>query len=291
MKSHKRVDTMFKCYKESNQGKNYLHIFFFNLETIVFHPPLRRRIKWFLVNPMKISLIFSTIFWTIFFLSGYTFRHVDELIYRKSVEILRRLMYEEKSIEDIITSTKKYAGLSPYTNIKPQQNVYEIKHLALTVQKNSPKTVLEIGTAEGGTLYIWSRTLKSCKTLISMDLPRRIPNKKKEFYRQFNNKINYEFIEGDSHSIKTVNKLSNILKHKKIDFIFIDGDHSYEGVKKDYENYKSFLSVGGIIAFHDIKSRDFNVRKFWNEIKNEYHFKEIISPKEDDSPGIGILYL
>lgn len=244
-----------------------------------------------MANPMKISAIFSTIFWTIFFLSGYTFRYVDELIYRKSVEILKRLMNEENSIDDILASTKKYAGLSPYTNIQPQQNVYEIKHLALTVQKKSPKTVLEIGTAEGGTLYIWSRTLKSCKTLISIDLPRRIPNKKKEFYRQFNNKINYEFIEGDSHSIKAINKLSNILKHKKIDFIFIDGDHSYEGVKKDYENYIPFLSEGGIIAFHDIKSRDFSIRKFWNEIKNEYHFKEIISQKEDDSPGIGIIYL
>ena len=124
-----------------------------------------------------------------------------------------------------------------------------------------------------------------------MDLPRRIPDKKKGFYRQFNDQINYEFIEGDSHSIKAVNKLSHILKDKKIDFIFIDGDHSYEGVKKDYYNYISFLSEGGLIAFHDIRSRYFGVRKFWDEIKDEYHYKEIMSPKEVNSPGIGILYL
>jgi hypothetical protein len=37
----------------------------------------------------------------------------------------------------------------------------------------------------------------------------------------------------------------------KIDFLFIDGDHSYEGVKKDFELYSNILSDNGIIIIHD----------------------------------------
>jgi hypothetical protein len=37
----------------------------------------------------------------------------------------------------------------------------------------------------------------------------------------------------------------------KIDFLFIDGDHSYEGVKKDFELYSTILSDNGLIVIHD----------------------------------------
>ena len=36
-----------------------------------------------------------------------------------------------------------------------------------------------------------------------------------------------------------------------IDFLFIDGDHSIEGCKFDYENFEKDIKPGGYIAFHD----------------------------------------
>lgn len=36
-----------------------------------------------------------------------------------------------------------------------------------------------------------------------------------------------------------------------LDLLFIDGDHSYEGVKADWDAYKSFLKPGSIVIFHD----------------------------------------
>ena len=39
-----------------------------------------------------------------------------------------------------------------------------------------------------------------------------------------------------------------------IDLLFIDGDHSYEGVKKDFELYSTILSDNGIIIIHDTDS-------------------------------------
>ena len=40
---------------------------------------------------------------------------------------------------------------------------------------------------------------------------------------------------------------------EKIDFIFVDGDHSFEAVKKDLELYSKKLSENGVIAFHDAR--------------------------------------
>ena len=55
-------------------------------------------------------------------------------------------------------------------------------------------------------------------------------------------------VRGYSHDV--FDKVRDITE--KIDFLFIDGDHSYEGCKKDVALYMPLLKSGGIIAFHDI---------------------------------------
>lgn len=46
-----------------------------------------------------------------------------------------------------------------------------------------------------------------------------------------------------------------VLQDIKIDVLFIDGDHSYEGVKKDFDLYSNIISENGIIVFHDTDER------------------------------------
>ncbi len=45
----------------------------------------------------------------------------------------------------------------------------------------------------------------------------------------------------------------NVVKswNKPIDVLFIDGDHRYEAVKKDFEDWLPLLKAGGFIIFHD----------------------------------------
>lgn len=75
---------------------------------------------------------------------------------------------------------------------------------------------------------------------------------------------NVEIIVADSTTYKC---------KKKVDILFIDGDHTYEGVKKDYNNWISNVKSGGHILFHDAcytrpgATRRKSVAKFVEEIK------------------------
>jgi predicted O-methyltransferase YrrM len=40
----------------------------------------------------------------------------------------------------------------------------------------------------------------------------------------------------------------------RFDFVFVDGDHSWEGIKGDWEGWSKLIAPGGIIAFHDSRS-------------------------------------
>lgn len=76
-------------------------------------------------------------------------------------------------------------------------------------------------------------------------------------------------ILGDSNSLDTFNKLKSILGNRRIDLLFIDADHSYASVKRDYELYAPM--VRHIIALHDIHLRTWSgdiseVSYFWDRI-------------------------
>ncbi|MGC8717706.1 MAG: class I SAM-dependent methyltransferase [bacterium] len=183
--------------------------------------------------------------------------------------------------------------------IKPWQEKEEIFKMAEIVRKVNPKCFLEIGTAMGGTLFLFSHLSSEDAIIISIDLPRgrygggysrwRIP-----LYMSFSSKRQKIYlIRADSHSHNTLNTVKDILKGQNIDFIFIDGDHSYDGVKRDFEIYSSLVNRG-IIAFHDIVPGKpelvGEVNRFWNEVKVNYPYEEIVKSWHQDSCGIGVLF-
>ena len=77
--------------------------------------------------------------------------------------------------------------------------------------------------------------------------------------------------------------------------MFIDGDHTYNGVKLDFEMYRPLMNNNSIIAFHDIVPHPNDpyceVNKLWNEIKGQYSFKKFIESPNQTSMGIGILFI
>jgi len=148
-----------------------------------------------------------------------------------------------------------------------EQKPSEYKRLLDFLNKNSKKRIaLEIGSNYGG---FAAGLCELFDKVITIDI------KHNSNFDLIKSKYsNYEYIIADSTSNDTINYLKSL--NIKFDFIFIDGDHSYNGVKSDYLKYKQFLNYDGYLGFHDIVSSQENesnnifVSKFWNEIKNEY---------------------
>ena len=185
------------------------------------------------------------------------------------------------------------------------QKIVEFVSLLRLLKRRKLKTIVEIGTAQGGTLYTWCKIATSDALIISIDLPGGpfgggyTLNDIKKFrkHRRKNQKLH--FLRKDSHKQETKNKLLEILDGRKIDFLFIDGDHSYRGVKKDFQQYSPLVKQRGLIVLHDIlrhpKVPECKVDKFWNEMKRKYKYVEF-TDREDDRGwgqwgGIGVIYI
>ena len=224
---------------------------------------------------------------------------LDPLAFIISLVKLRSCMGTDE-ITSVINTTKKYIGRGHYASISMIQKDIEIYTLGKIINKMNPKIILEIGTARGGTLFFWSR-ISNAQKIISIDLPGGkfgggYNYKKQKFFKSFafDKSTKIKLIRRDSHSQKTLELVVKYLDGQKVDLLFIDGDHSYKGVKKDFELYSPLLNNDGIIACHDIVHHknhpECNVDTFWNEIKHDYNYLEIIEDKNQDTMGIGILY-
>lgn len=93
---------------------------------------------------------------------------------------------------------------------------------------------LEVGVDKGKSLWIARQVAKEGVTISGVDL-RENPKVEGAIFTQ-----------GDSATVA-----SNMAPGRRIDVLFIDGDHSYEGCKRDIEAWLPFVKEGGVLLFHD----------------------------------------
>lgn len=98
-------------------------------------------------------------------------------------------------------------------------------------------------------------------------------------------------MRADSHDNSTLEHLKSLLGGGSIDFLFIDGDHTYEGVKRDWEMYSPLVRPGGLVAFHDVAGNyeTTQVKRLWDVIKLDHQYREyMVHPR--GQYGIGVLF-
>ena len=215
----------------------------------------------------------------------------------------RRKVSRSNSLEGCINIAFDTFDFFPFRpwSIRPAQVREEVEELLKILMERRPRIMLEIGTAAGGTLFLFARVAGPEAVLVSIDLPGGefgggYPQWRVPLYRSFVSKEQgVHLILGDSHAMSTLSIVERILNPNRLDFLFIDGDHTYEGVKNDFEMYGKLVGKGGTIAIHDIcphpPETGCQVSKFWREIKNEYRHTEIIRDENQKWAGIGVVYL
>jgi cephalosporin hydroxylase len=181
--------------------------------------------------------------------------------------------------------------------------VREFAQLVSLLRERRLKTVVEIGSDRGGTLYAWCRLAEPDALIVSIDLPGGAFGRGQvelatlaQKYAQPGQSLNC--LAGDSHDPAIYRQLLELLGKTPIDFLMIDGDHTYEGVKRDFELYSPMVSPGGVIAFHDTlphePSSGCEVDRFWKEVSRHYQTREFVDPFDDRGRGqwggIGVVF-
>ena len=179
-----------------------------------------------------------------------------------------------------------------YMRVSSIQQRSEIMSLAKAVAELKPVNILEIGTARAGTLFIWAHLASS--KVISCDLD-DAPFKR-SLYEAFpppGSSCKVTHLSGDSHTKEFLKKVEAELDGEKVDFLFIDGDHTEVGVESDYNDYHHLVRSGGIIAFHDIIEKQAiptnQVYYFWKRLKKNANTEEFVNDPDQTGYGIGIV--
>lgn len=196
-------------------------------------------------------------------------------------------MEKETSLEDVIETvgtfdrSAEFHGVGPYWSFKAQQRVSELKGMAQIAKEMEPDCVVEVGSARGGTFYVWCRYLPADR-FISVDLTHR---GRGSIFREFSdNRV--ELIQGNSYSHSTLKEVNEACEGHTPDFVYIDGSHEYDDVKRDFEAYSRLMDGEGIVGFHDIGDDWSGVSRLWQEIQDEYE-----TNTATDEATTGVVYL
>lgn len=213
----------------------------------------------------------------------------------------RRRRFDAPSLLSAIGSPRRAWDLSRARRLGLVQRDSEIRALLSIVSLFRPRRLLEIGTAHGGTFYLWTRVASSDALLVSVDRPPwelDDPGEAKQLqaFRRFGRKgQRLHFIRSDSHAAHSREELVRLLNSERLDFLFIDGDHSLDGVRRDWLDYAPLVRRGGLIALHDIhphsKGWGGEVPAFWREIKTRHQSAEIVADVTQDGFGIGLVWM
>ncbi|MBN1320286.1 MAG: class I SAM-dependent methyltransferase [Thermoleophilia bacterium] len=186
------------------------------------------------------------------------------------------------------------------STIRSLQRTDELTALVSLIAAERPRFSLEIGTAAGGTLFLLCRTSDPEGLILSVDLPRGpygggYRKHREKLYRSFAKEgQRLVLIRGDSHSPETHAAVVSALEGAKLDLLIVDGDRTYEGVKRDWQDYGPLVRTGGVVAFHDV-CHDHpvlgdGVARFWDEVSEGRRTETFVTKGPEPGYGFGIIY-
>ena len=204
-----------------------------------------------------------------------------ELIRDSSIEELQSAQYLEKLMEKLGFNTE---GLEEQPEIVKANGggllVWQYpnqfsKYLCLLSQ-HKIESYMEIGCRWGGTFVLTVEYLKRFNATVSGVAVDLIDSPVAEYCGRSSGS---QFLKMNSQSPE----FKGYMASRHFDLIFIDGDHSYSGVKSDYQEA---VGHGRIFVFHDIVNDVCpGVIQFWNELKqfekDTYTFYEFVEQYPD----------
>lgn len=158
-----------------------------------------------------------------------------------------------------------------------------------------PSIIVELGTHIGNSFFCFCQSVKDhhlnceCYAVDTWSGDEQAGYYGEEIYQMVNDYLNSQY-SSIAHLFRmTFDQAQSLFRDKKINILHIDGLHTYEAVKHDFETWLPCMAEGGIILLHDIsvKKQGFGVFKLWKELTNLYPYHLSFN----HSHGLGIIQI
>lgn len=171
----------------------------------------------------------------------------------------------------------------------------------LALNPPNPSVILEIGTKEHGWIAKMAPHFPQPCAIVAVDIADRYQNSRRAVAGALAaRRQSLQLIIGDSMSVETRARVVEALAGRPVDLLHIDGLHTYEACRSDFEMYAPLARDGGFIVIHDIwHARDVGVQQFWAEIHRRtptpfarswaFHHWRPVQRNGDGPMGIGVL--
>ena len=187
------------------------------------------------------------------------------------------------------------AAFSPKSLEIPNAWVGHLPFAWWLIQEVAPKIFVELGTHSGNSYFTFcqsvadSRGSTKCYAVDTWQGDQHAGQYKDDVFILVH-KHNQDNYAGFSQLLRmTFDNAATLFGDESVELLHIDGMHTYEAVKHDFETWLPKLAPGAVVIFHDINVREnnFGVWKLWQELKAHY-------PNNIEflhSHGLGILRL
>jgi glycosyltransferase involved in cell wall biosynthesis len=187
------------------------------------------------------------------------------------------------------------ASFTPTSIHGPNAWYGHLPFAAWIIRTLEPKIFVELGTHTGNSYFSFCQSAKEkdiatkCYAVDTWQGEEHAGIYGEEVFQQVNTH-NLAHYVGFSRLLRmTFDDALSYFSEGSIDLLHIDGFHSYEAVKHDFETWLPKLAVGAVVLFHDTAVREsgFGVWKFWEELQARYpnNFEFV------HSNGLGVLQL
>ena len=187
------------------------------------------------------------------------------------------------------------ASFTPNSLQSPNAWVGHLPFAAWVIQEVSPKIFVELGTHTGNSYFSF------CQSVVEASISTKCYAvdtwQGDEHAGQYGDEI---FAKVNAHHQERYAGFSRLLRmtfddavtyfaDESIELLHIDGLHTYEAVRHDFETWLPKLAPGAVVMFHDtnVRERNFGVWKLWEELQADYpNNLEFVH-----SHGLGVLQL
>ncbi len=188
-----------------------------------------------------------------------------------------------------------FASFSPNLLQSPSGWLGHLPFAGWVIQEVAPKLFVELGTHYGHSYFSFCQSVAEsaistkCYAVDTWQGDDHAGLYSDEIFNGVNS-YNLNHYSNFSHLLRmTFDQALTHFEDRSIELLHIDGFHSYEAVRHDFETWLPKLAPGALVMFHDtqVRKNDFGVWRYWEELKlqfpNSLEFKH--------SNGLGVLQL